>query len=206
MFDLSKMNTLNLDQLHPWQVYQLTGAVLDDAGKEHVAGEKVSFERAIVNVHKGDAEIHLLTAQNEPFIVRTQNNAHRALFEKLYGDETRPAKVEKKVDIAGLPENSEDWPAWLAKQQGFADATAILNGKYRDGWGGSLSDGEVLLGCAKHFETTHKGLAVWLAERALDFFHGWMSQATSGGEGTAMQYQIREQLKEARRIAGRTGF
>lgn len=206
MFDLSKMNTLNLDQLHPWQLYQLTSPVRDDAGIEHLAGEKVSFERAIVNVHKGDAEIHLLTAKNEPFVVRTQANAHRALFEKLYGEETRPAKVEKKVNIAGLPEAQEDWPAWLAKQQGFEDATAILNGKYREGWGGALSDGEVLLGCAKHFETTHKELAAWLADKALDMFHSWMSQATSGGEGTAMQYQIREQLKDARRMAGRTGY
>lgn len=206
MFDLSKMNTLNLDQLHPWQVYRLTGEVRDDAGVEHVAGEKVSFERAIVNVHKGDAEIHLLTAKNEPFIVRTQANAHRALFEKLYEEETRPAKVEKKVDITGLPEAQEDWSVWLENQRGFEDVAAILSGKYEDGWGGSLSDGKVLLGTAQHFETTHKGLAAWLADRALNFFHGWMSQATSGGEGTAMQYQIREELKEARRIAGRTGY
>jgi hypothetical protein len=206
MFDLENLRTLNLDQLHPWQVYLLVSSVRDDAGVEHVAGERVSFEKAIVNVHKGDAELHLLTAANEPFVVRTQANAHRELFEKLYEEETRPAKVEKRVDITGLPESQEDWPAWLAQQEGFADATAILNGKYRDGWGGALSDGEVLLGCAKHFETTHKGLAQWLADHALNLFHGWMSQATSGGEGTAMQYQIRDELKEARRIAGRTGY
>jgi hypothetical protein len=205
MFDLSNMKTLNLDQLHPWQLYRLTAAVRDDAGVEHLAGEKVSFERAIVNVPKGDAEIHLLTSSNEPFVLRTQANAHRALFEKLYGEETRPVPEVRLVDISGLPERAEEWPAWLAKQPEFSEASAILYGKYRDGWGGSVSDGEVLLRCAKHFETTHIGLAAWLADKALDMFHSWMSQATSGGEGTAMQYQIREQLKDARRIAGRTG-
>ncbi len=205
MFDLSNMKTLNLDQLHPWQLYRLTGSVRDDAGREHLAGEKVSFERAIVNVPKGDAEIHLLTEQNEPFVVRTEGNAHRALFEKLYGEETRPVKETKRVELGGLPEAQEYWPAWLGRQ-GFGDASAILEGRYREGWGGALSDGEVLLGCAKHFETAHRGLSQWLADKALDLFHGWMSQATSGGEGTAMQYQIREQLKDARRIAGRTEF
>lgn len=206
MFDLSRMDTLNLDQLHPWQLYRLTAAVRDEAGREHAAGEKVSFERAIVNVPKGDAEIHLLTEKNEAFVVRTQANAHRALFEKLYGEETRPVVEEKKVDLSGLPEAQEHWPTWLSRQHGFGEAAAILEGKYRQGWGGALSDGEVLLDCARHFEKSHQALTQWLAERALDCFHSWMSQATSGGEGTAMQYQIREQLKDARRMAGRTEF
>ncbi len=204
MFDLSNISTLNLDQLHPWQVYILRSAVRDDSGREHPAGAKVSFEKAIVDVYKGNAEIHLLDAHNHPFVVRTQSNAHRQLFERTE-EQTRPLKSElTKADISRLPEESHDWPTWLAQQPDFAEAAAILNGKRRGGWGGALSDAEELLGAAKHYATAHPGLARWLADHALNHFYSWTSQATSGGEGTAMQNQIREQLKTAERLAGRS--
>jgi hypothetical protein len=46
----------------------------------------------------------------------------------------------------------------------------------------------------------NRAAARWLAEQSRNYFFRWMSGATSGGEGTAMQYQAGGNLRRLKRI------
>lgn len=100
------------------------------------------------------------------------------------------------------PPDSSTWTDWLAAQPGFESVALVLRGNadLDQNWGTSRAEGDILLAAARAFRNTHRPMAKWLADQTLHAYHAWMSQATSGGEGTAMQYEIRSELAQVREI------
>jgi len=79
----------------------------------------------------------------------------------------------------------------------------ILAGKHSpSNWNSSRADAEVLLAAAMDFERSQPAGARWLAEESEALFYCWTAEATSGGEGTAMQNEIRSDVKTIERILG----
>jgi hypothetical protein len=70
-------------------------------------------------------------------------------------------------------------------------------------------DGEGLPGLAEALEglaaevcPRHRRAAVWLYDRAFDCWHGWGSMATSGGDGTARMYHIKQAYERREKLLG----
>ena len=69
-------------------------------------------------------------------------------------------------------------------------------------WTATLDDAHALRHAALRVAATHPVEAWHLADRSLHAYHAWMAQATSGGEGAAMQSQVRDELKQLRQMLG----
>ncbi len=213
------MHTLNLDELRPWRVYVLRQALVTRDGRRCEAGSSFRFEHAIVDLPARHAEIHGLGPLNEALVFDSRDDAHRRWFGDT-GHEWRPgswllpgappAEPASEADDGPAPEG-EALVAAL-RQRGHTEAADVLAGRRRTGgWGGARDDADVLAACARRlaFRTglatpaSAPPLARAVADEALTLYHAWMSQATSGGEGAAMQYEIARPLAEMRQLAGR---
>lgn len=204
MFDLNQLRTTQYDQLQPRRVFTVPAGYQTVDGYRCPEGMEFRFEYAIVNVTTKDAEVHGLGPDGRKLVFRTRAGEHRNIF--VFTGKEWSHEVKRTPAAVTAPAPSEGGEAaWLARQPGFERASAILGGKYDSGhWDATRNDADVLRAAAKALAASHPGVARFLADRALSFYHAWMSQATSGGEGTAMQYQVREELKEMRRLAGVT--
>jgi hypothetical protein len=83
----------------------------------------------------------------------------------------------------------------------FGRVSAILaGGCSMEDWGAARRDADQLHAAAMSLQHSQPDVARWLAERSLSFYHNWMSQATSGAEGTAMAYEVRRELVDLRKL------
>lgn len=216
MFDLTRMHTLNLDALRPWCIYTLRQALVTVDGRRCEAGSSFRFEHAIVDLPARRAEIHGLGPLNERLVFDSRDHAHRTWFADT-GHEWRPGSWTLAAPAA--PEASaDDGPAPQGealvarlRQRGHAEAADVIAGQRRTGgWGGARDDADVLTACARALAgrqgngaaASPSPLARAVADAALTHYHAWMSQATSGGEGAAMQSEIARPLAEMRALAG----
>jgi hypothetical protein len=206
MFNLERMRTMNLDQLRPWRVFTLQSDLTTTEGLIYRRDALFRFEFAFANVLTGEAEIHGLDADGREIVFITHNREHRTLFADT-GDEWRPgSKPPSKLKPPAQGSTEQDWLQWLAANADFGEAHQILTGGSRPAqdWGSHRQTAEVLRRAAVAIAAAGQpDMAAWLADRALNYYHAWMSQATSGGEGTAMEYEIRDQLKEMRKLSQR---
>lgn len=203
------VRTDNFDNLQPWRVYELRESATTLAGRSYPAGTEFWFEYAIVTRKTRDALVHGTTPEGEHLVFPVHDYAHRHLFIDT-GREWRPRKAAAAAVAVAPPlpaaqdTQVRENPAnirWLAAQPQFAQASRILAGQFTDSYG--YGDADVLRRAALALEHTQPQIAAWLADRSLDLYHAWMSQATSGGEGTAMQNQIRNELADMRRLIER---
>jgi hypothetical protein len=201
MFDTTKLRTQVLDQLQPWKVYLLRRALRSSDGRVCPMGMEFRFEFAIVNLKARQAEIHGLDPESTSVVFESRNEEHREWFDDT-GREWRPGQPRPPaVTVAAPAESEEGWLRWLAGLSDFEKAAAILAGEGSgQNWGSARADADVLRAAAAALRQNHPTMARWLATRSLDLYHTWMSQATSGGEGTAMQYEVRNELEELRRM------
>lgn len=219
MFDLSRLRTLNLDALRPWRIYTLRQTLVTRDGRRCEAGSSFRFEHAIVDVPARCAEIHGLGPLNEALVFDSRDDAHRLWFGDT-GQEWRPGswtlggapapEAQADADEDGAPPQGDALAAAL-RRLGHAEAADVLAGLRRSGgWGGARDDADVLAACARMLargpgpmpQTPAPPLARAVADAALTLYHAWMSQATSGGEGAAMQGEIARPLAEMRQLAG----
>jgi hypothetical protein len=218
MFDLTRLHTLNLDALRPWRIYTLRQALVTRDGHRCEAGSSFRFEHAIVDVPARRAEIHGLGPLNEAMVFDSRDDAHRQWFGDT-GHEWRPGSwVLPGAAPTEPPSQADDGPApegealvAALRQRGHAEAADVLAGRRSSsGWGGARDDADVLAACARVLAgragrvapASAPPLARAVADEALTLYHAWMSQATSGGEGAAMQYEIARPLAEMRQLVG----
>lgn len=203
MFDTTKLRSKSFDQLRLWRVYRLTRALRTADGRTCPSGMEFRFEQAIVNIHTKQAEIHGLAPDDTSLVFHSRDGEHREWFEDT-GNEYRPAPPPPRRASTPAPAGGEaEWKRWLAEQPEFEDAAKVMNGELsKNNWGSARLDADTLRAAASALAPTEPAVARWLAERSLDLYHAWMSQATGGGEGSAMQYQIRPDLETLRRILG----
>lgn len=201
MFDLNHLRLNVLDQLHSWGVYRLKRDVRSTEGRLCPAGMEFRFEFAFYDTATGDAELHGFDEDGLAVTIRTSSWWHQELFIKT-GLEWRPAPRPEPTP-APAPEESEELRiAWLQRQPAYKEAAAILSGRHATGdWGAARRDADVLCRAARALAKSNPSVARWVASRSLDFYHAWMSQATSGGEGSAMQSEVSSELAEMRRLA-----
>ena len=206
MFNLERMRTMNLDQLRPWRVFTLQADLTTTEGLLYRRDAQFRFEFAFANVITGEAEIHGLDADGREIAFITHNREHRTLFADT-GDEWRPGgKPPSKLKPPPQGSTEQDWLQWLASNADFEEAHQILTSGSRQAqdWDAHRRTAEVLRRAAVALAAAEQpAMAAWLADHALNHYHSWMSQATSGGEGSAMEYQVRDQLKEMRAISRR---
>src|SRR5262245_17813151 len=107
--NMENMRTLNLDQLHPWQIYELRQDLQTIEGRPLSKGASFRFEYAIVSLSAKRSEIHGLDEEDRPVVLRSENWEHREWFERT-DNEWRPQKkiVEPNPPVIG------DWRDWLA--------------------------------------------------------------------------------------------
>jgi hypothetical protein len=212
------VRTGNFDNLQAWRVYLLADAATTVDGHAYPAGTEFRFEYAVVTLKTRDAIVHGETPEGARLVFSVRDYAHRKLFVDT-GREWRPQKPIPAVRPPRLSpsppqppppaaKNRADSPQalWLARQPEFAQISAIVSsGSQRapSNWGSAREDADTLRRAALALEPTQLAVAAWLADRSLDLYHFWMSQATSGGEGTAMEGEIRRELAEMRRLKER---
>lgn len=202
MFDLERLRIKQFDQFQPRRVFEMPAGLVTVDGAPIPEGTAFCFDHAFVNLKTQDAEIHGSGPGGQPLAFRTIGGEHKALFVWTGREDWPPPENTVPPTTAPEPAPGEE-AAWLAAQPGFEEAAAILGGSYSSGdWGAVQRDADVLRAAAKALARSHPAAARYLARRSLDFYHSWMSQATSGGEGTAMEYEIREELKEMRKLGG----
>ena len=201
MFDTTKMRTKVLDQLQPWKVYLLRRELRSSDGLVYPEGMEFRFEFAFVNLTTRTAEIHGLDPEDQVVVFASQNEEHRQWFEDS-GREWRAGKPPRRVVSGPVPVGGEEaWRQWLAGQPDFEDVAKVLAGDSSvRNWGSARAGADTLRCAATTLRHSHPAIARWLAVRSLDLYHAWMSQATSGGEGTAMQYQVRNELEQLRQM------
>lgn len=201
MFNLEKTRTGNFDNLQPWGIYELTEEAVTTDGKRCAAGTEFWFEYAIVDMKAREALVHGSTPAGDPLVFATHGDEHRRLFVRT-GLEWRPRRAPSPPRGEAVASGGE--AAWLAARPEFARASALVAGARSSGnWGAAREDADTLRAAALSLEHSQPEVARWLADRALSFYHSWMSQATSGGEGTAMEYEVRNQLADMRRLLAR---
>lgn len=207
MFDMTRLNTKVLDQLRPWRIYVTELDLTTADGQPYPRGAEFRFEYAIANAYTRDAEIHGLNPAGEPVVFHAKAGEYRQWF-TFTGQEWREGAAPKPeappIPAAIVAKGSAGFREWIATQPAYVDAHGVLNSSAHGAtdWFASRRDGDILLRAARTASNAgQQELAAWLADRSLDFYHSWMSQATSGGEGCAMQNEIREELAEARKIS-----
>lgn len=204
MFDLSNLRVLTFDQLHAFGIYRLTRAVRTTDGREYPPDTEFHFDFAVVNTVAKTAVVNgHIGSEDETVAFATQGDEHREWFERP-GREWRPGRRAPPPSSMPPPDPAE-WAEWLARQPGFQEAGNILAGRTPGGernWGTTRVEADRIRDAAIYFESIHPDFARWLADQGLHHYHAWMSQATSGGEGTAMQYEVRGDLARLRRITG----
>jgi hypothetical protein len=191
MFDFSKLRTLNLDNLRPWVIFEIQQPIRTRDGRLCEPGMEFRFEYAIANALTRDAEIHGLGPNDEELIFDAKAGEYRQWFENS-GREWRPGKP------APIPPTPEQ----------IAEAEALIAGlkpleasKGEPNWGTSRAEGDELLASAQAMARTGRAdLAAALAQKALNHYYAYTSQATSGGEGTALQHEVRDDVAAARRL------
>jgi hypothetical protein len=207
MFLTDTVRTGNFDNLQPWRIYALAEPVTSTAGRTYAAGTEFWFEYAIVTRKTRDALVHGSTPEGERIVIATSDNSHRRIFADK-GSEWRPPVA------AAQPSPAPPTPApvqphraqmpearWFAAQPQFARASAIIAGNDSEpSWGSARQDADVLRAAANALQHIQPDVAIWLAHWSLVLYHSWMAQATSGGEGTAMMNEIRNELAEMRRL------
>lgn len=171
MFDLSRLRLLHFDQLHAWSVYRLRRELETASGERCAAGTEFRFDFAVVDAVASRAEIHGQMADGQSVVFATRDGDHRDCFEPTGREERPPAKPP-------------------VEQHQTAART----------WGSTREDAEVLRNAALRLEHSQPAVARRIATEALQLYHAWMAQATSGGEGAAMEYEVRSELREMRRI------
>lgn len=207
MFDLSNLRVLTFDQLHAFGIYRLTRALRTTDGREYPPDTEFHFDFAVVNTVAKTAVVNgHIGSEDDTAAFATQGDEHREWFERT-GREWRPAPKKQHTAIASsVPLDPAEWAEWLAKQPRFQEAGEILAGRAlgagERNWGTTHVEADRIRDAAIYFESIHPELARWLADQGLHHYYAWMSQATSGGEGTAMQYEVREDLARLRRITG----
>jgi hypothetical protein len=202
-FNLENQRVLVLDQLRPWRIYTLQQPLRTVDGRECAAGLVFRFEEAHVNLMvrtARTARIQGLGPNDEKLVFDSRNDEHREWF-LFTGEEWREKRAQ--------PQHA--WP--LPKADGPFDPTqlppgneraaAIMAGHFSKGqWSSTLDDADTLRHAALRVAATQPGQARHLADRSLHMYHAWMAQATSGGEGAAMQSQVRSELKQLRQMLG----
>jgi len=193
MFDLSDMRATVFDHLASWGVYRVSQPLETLDGRAVPAGKELTFEYARVNINTGEARAYFHDEQGMEYEIPTHRNRISAEFEKL-GRESRPLKSSRTMNLTSPPPpNPQRWLAWLAEQPDWEGAAKTM------GQATSLdprAEADTLLWAARAFRPFHPEIARWLADRSQTLYYTWTAQATSGGEGTAMQSQIRSQLAE----------
>ena len=202
MFDLTKLHSRNVDQLHTWGIYTLARPARSVDGALHREGAEFMFDYAIANVFTRDAMLHF-TVDEQEVVFDTRGGEYRDLFVAT-GREGRPGKRAPAAPPEDLqPVDESHWLAWLAARPDYQRAAAILNGHYSSGhWHSARSDADVLRRASSQLEKIQPAMSRWVADRSLSCYYAWMSQATSGGEGTAMQYEVRNELQELKQLLG----
>lgn len=200
MFDLERFRTKQFDQFQPWRVYSLPAGLVTVEGEPIPEGFEFRFDHAFVNIKTHDSEFHGTGSSGQPVVFRTKGDEYKRIV--WDGREFWPEPEKKAPATAAPAPPAGQEAAWLARQPGFGAASAILAGQFSAGdWGAARRDADVLRAAAKALADSHPSVARFLADKSLHMYHVWMSQATSGGEGTAMQYEVREELKEMRKLA-----
>ncbi|MEZ5355883.1 MAG: hypothetical protein R2762_24895 [Bryobacteraceae bacterium] len=196
MFNLDRIRTMNFDNLQGWRIYTLNEEAVTAAGWTCPAGAEFWFEFALVNLTERTAAVHGSTPDGEELVFHTRGDGHRHLF-AYTGREWRP-RSKAQPSAGGAVEAGQE-AAWLAARPEFARVAAIAAGAARaNHWGAARADADELYHAAISLEKTAPGVARWLADLSLGRYHEWMSQATSGGEGTAMQSEVRGHLEKLR--------
>jgi hypothetical protein len=137
--------------------------------------------------------------------VRTSLDEIRAIFGKPPGRDPIPWPPGSKLpepDVRTLPPppDPKEWPRWLAASAEMPEAAALMKASRSND---PRTDADTLLTAARALHAKHPGVARWLADRARRFYYSWTAQATSGGEGVAMQGQVRAELDELERMLKR---
>lgn len=204
MFDMTNLRVTTLDQLRPWSVYRLKADLRAVDGRLCPSGMEFRFEFAIVNSLTEDAEVHGLDPEGAEVVILTRSGWHKEVFAGT-GRQWRPQRKAEPPPSPGEDGDRDAWLAWLERQPEYRNAAGILSGQRvsTGDWGADLRDADTLCAAARALAKTNPAVARWVAGRSLDLYHCWMSQATSGGEGTAMQYQVRNELDEMRRLTER---
>lgn len=198
MFDLDRLHLRQFDQFQPRRVFEMPVGLKNIDGAPIPAGLEFRFDHAIVNVNTGDAEIHGTGPNGEPVAFRTVGGEHKSLFVwtgREHWPQENPDPVSRESHVT--PGAEAEW----LRAGGFGEAAAIVSGRYSSGdWDASRRDADVLRRAARALDRAHRPMARFLADLSLSCYHAWMSQATSGGEGTAMEHSVREELKEMRKL------
>lgn len=197
MFDLSNMKSSQMDNLQPWRIFALAREAESTSGRVWPCGAEFRFDYAIANLLARTAEVHGFSPTGEKMIFAMPYGEHRNLFVFTGREWTEPEPEPEPAPPGG----EEAWKTWLAAQPGFERAAAIVKGARSSGdWGASRNDADVVRKAAVAFAKKQPAVARWLADRSLNLYYSWMSQATSGGEGTAMEHEVRDYLAELRGI------
>lgn len=202
MFDLTKLRSRNVDQLHTWGLYTLARPTRSVDGVLHPEGAEFMFDYGIANVFTRDAMLYF-TVNDQEVVFDTRAGEYRELFVPT-GLEGRPSRREPTAPPEDLqPVDESQWLEWLAARPEYQRAAAILKGLHTDNhWSAARDEADVLRRASNRLEAIQPAMSRWLADQSLNAYHAWMSQATSGGEGAAMEYQVRDDLKELRKRLG----
>jgi hypothetical protein len=110
-------------------------------------------------------------------------------------------KPAEKIDPAPILERLSA----LAEHERYAEAEAELQRLFKiphydsEGLPGLA---EALEGLAAEVCPRNRRAAIWLYDRAFDCWHGWGSMATSGGDGTARMYHIKQAQARREKLLG----
>lgn len=197
-FNMNDQTVLVMDQLRPWRIYTLMRPLRAVNGRECPAGMVFRFENARVNLKAGTARINGLGPDDEALSFDSKGSEHRESF-CFTGQEWRPGTGPRPqaLPAATGPFDPSSVPP------GHERALAIMRGELspRD-WGSLRADADVLRSAVLKLQASHPQAARHMAERSQRLYYSWMSQATSGGEGTAMQYEVRNELQELKQLLG----
>lgn len=200
MFDLSNMHTRNVDNLHSWRVYRLARPMQTSDGRMLGEGSEVVFEEAWVNINTGAVKAHFNDAGTWELLEIPTQRKELEGFVWLEREAYGPAKPKGPAMRTPAPADPSCWAGWLAEHPDWEDAAKVMMGR---GSCDSRADADTVYHAAWAFREIYPAVARWLAERSLQLYYAWTAQATSGGEGRAMQNEVRSHLDDLEAILKR---
>jgi hypothetical protein len=196
MFDLENMKIKQMDQLQSRRIMALQQELVAAGGRRCPAGMEFRFEFAQVNLTAKSAVIHGFDTGEQPVAFALRLNDHQHLFAYTGRDWWPAPPPQPEVHVPAGFELQ-----WLSAQPEYREAAHIAAGNYsNENWGSARRDGDVLQQAALALAEVNPGVARWLAGKSISCYYSWTSQATSGGEGTALSYEVREDLKRMRAL------
>lgn len=181
-------NPLTLFELKRWHNYALTRDVTCVDGHLCEKGSVVRYMSSMLHLNGKGANVHAKTREGRAVEFRIGSWEADAWF-------VPQPRVEPYAD-------REKLRALLSWHPGMERACQILAGNISKGnWGSAQRDGDTLWFAALEMERSGNGPAAKaLAEESLSAYYSWLSQATSGGEGTAMEREVSPRIKELERL------